>query len=134
MKVKGVLKIVLLVAAAILIVMLPIILVVGVWIYLIWMAWKKKTKIFHDQMEPQLAERRLKMLEALLLLAGISLLGGIVGIIGHNALYALSETEEEEIVFFSIAIFSLVLFTAATIGGSVIFLKGRRKQDKGIPK
>jgi hypothetical protein len=57
--------------------------------------------------------------------------GGIVGIIVHNVLYGLSEIEEP--VFFSIAIFSLVLFTIATIGSLVIFLQGRRKQDKEIP-
>jgi hypothetical protein len=132
MKVKGILKIVLLVVAAVLIVGLPILLVVGVWIYLVWMAWKKKTKIFHDQMEPQLAERRLKILEALLLLAGISLLGCIVGFIVFFAIYGPSE--EDEPVLFLTMIPSLVLFTAATIASLVIFLKGRRKQDKEIPK
>ncbi len=132
MRVKGVLKIVLLVAVAVLIVWVPFILVVGVWIYLVWMVWKKKIKIFHDQMEPKLAERRLKMLKALLLVAGISLVGSIVGIIVHNALYGLSEMEEP--VSFVIALVALVLFTIATIGGLIIFLKGRRQQDKGIPK
>jgi Ca2+/Na+ antiporter len=131
MKVKGVLKIVLLVAAAVLIVWLPIILVVGVWIFLVWMVWKKKANIFHHQVELKLTERSLKRLKAFLLVAGISLVGGIVGIIVHNVLYGLSEIEEP--VFFSIAIFSLVLFTIATIGSLVIFLQGRRKQDKEIP-
>ena len=125
MKVKGVLKIVLLVAVAVLIVWLPFILVVGVWVYLVWMVWKKKTKIFHDQMEPKLAERRLKMLKALLLVAGISLVGGIVGIIVHNALYGLSEMEEP--VSFLIALSFIGLFVIATSGGLYIFLKGRRK-------
>ena len=83
-------------------------------------------------MEPKLAERRLKMLKALLLVAGISLVGSIVGIIVHNALYGLSEMEEP--VSFVIALVALVLFTIATIGGLIIFLKGRRQQDKGIPK
>jgi polyferredoxin len=95
------------------------------------MVWKKKTNIFHDQMEPKLAERRLKMLKAFLLVAGISFVVFIVGVVVHNVLYALSEIEEP--VFFSIAIFSLVLFTIATIGSLVIFLQGRRKQDKEIP-
>jgi len=134
MKVKGVLKIVLLVVAAVLILWFPFILVVGVWTFLVWMVWKKKANIFHHQVELKLTERSLKRLKAFLLVAGISLLGGIVGIILHNALYALSEMEEDEIVFFSIAIFFLVLFTAATIGGLVIFLKGQRKQDSGISK
>ena len=46
---------------------------VGVWIYLVWMVRKKKTKIFHDQMESKLAERRYKMLKTFLLIGGISL-------------------------------------------------------------
>ena len=44
---------------------------IAVWIYLAWMVWKKKTQIFHDQMEPKSAERRLKWLKASLLVAGI---------------------------------------------------------------
>jgi hypothetical protein len=134
MKVKGVLKIVLLVLAAVLIIWLPIIPVVGVWIFLVWMVWKKKANIFHHHVELKLTERSLKRLKAFLLVAGISLLGGIVGIIMHNVLYGLSDMEEDEVVLFSIALFSLVLFTAATIGGLVIFLKGQRKQDNGIWK
>ncbi len=39
------------------------VILVGVWIYLVWMVWKKKTNIFHDQMESKLAERRLKRLK-----------------------------------------------------------------------
>jgi len=98
---------------------------VGVWIYLVWMVWKKKAKIFHDQMEPKLAERRLKRLKVFLLVAGISLAAGIVGVILHNALYGLSETEEP--VSFFIALVALWVFVIATIGGLVIFLRGRRK-------
>jgi len=82
--------------------------------------------------ETKIAERRLKMLKAFLLVAGISFAVFIVGVVVHNVLYALSEIEEH--VFFSIAIFSLVPFAVGTIGGLVIFLKGRRKQHKGIPK
>ena len=46
---------------------------VRVWIFLVWMVWQKKTNIFHDQIEPKLAERRLKRLITFLLVAGISL-------------------------------------------------------------
>ena len=99
---------------------------VGVWIYLVWMVWKKKTKIFHDQMEPKLAERRLKMLKTFLLVAGISLAVGIVGVILHGVLGALLEIEEELVSFF-IALVGLYVFNIATIGGLVIFLTGRRK-------
>ncbi len=102
------------------------------WIYLVWMVRKKKANLFHDQVEPKIAERRLKMLKALLLVAGISFAVFIVGVVVHNVLYALSEIEEP--VFFSIALFSLVPFAVGTIGGLVIFLKGQRKQDKGIPE
>jgi len=99
---------------------------VGVWIYLVWMVRKKKTKIFHDQMEPKLAERRLKRLKVFLLVAGISLAVFIVGVILHGVLGALLEIEEEPVSFF-IAIVALWVFIIATIGGLVIFLKGRRK-------
>ncbi len=87
-----------------------------VWIYLVWMVWKKKTN---------LAEGRLKMLKVFLLVAGISLAVGIVGVIAHNALYGLSEIEKP--VSFVIALVGLWVFFIATIGGLVIFLKGRRK-------
>ena len=110
------------IAAAIL--FLPGVLI-AVRIYLVWMVWKKKTNIFHDQMEPKLAQRRLKMLKVFMVVAGISFAVFIVGVIVHNALYGLSEIEEP--VSFFIAIFSLVPFTVGTIGGLVIFLKGRRK-------
>jgi hypothetical protein len=96
-----------------------------VWIYLVWMVWKKKTNIFHDQVEPKIAERRLKMLKAFLLVAGISFAVFIVGVILHNVLYGLSGTEEH--VFFIIAIVALWVFIIATVGGLVIFLKGRRE-------
>jgi drug/metabolite transporter (DMT)-like permease len=95
----------------------------AVWIYLVFVVWKKKISLFRDQMEPKLAERRYKMLKAFLLIAGISLAGGIVGIVVHNVLYGLSETEEP--VFFSIAISALLVFIIATVGGLVIFLKLR---------
>jgi len=96
-----------------------------VWIYLAWMVWKKKTQIFHDQMEPKLAERRLKWLKASLLVAAISFVVFLVSTILLRALHALFEGKEE--LFFFIAIFSLMLLAVATIGGLVIFLKGRRK-------
>ncbi len=105
----------------------------AVWIYLVWMVWKKKTDIFHDQTEPKLAERRLKMLKVFLLVAGISLgvlIVLLVGVILYNALYGLNEIDNGEIadaVAHYIAFSSLGVFIVATIGGLVIFLKGRRK-------
>ena len=98
---------------------------IGVWIYLAWMVWKKKANLFDDQMEPKIAERRLKMLKTFLLVAGISLAVGVVGAILHNVLYGINEIEEP--VSFFIGILGLLGFVIATIGGLVIFLKGRRK-------
>jgi len=105
---------------------LPIVaLLVGVWIYLVLMVRKKKISLFHDQMEPKLAERRLKILKAFLMVAGISLAAGIVVVILHGVLSALLEIEEP--VSFFIAFVALCVFIIATIGGLVIVLKGRRK-------
>ena len=103
-------------------IVLPIIVL---YIYFVWMVRKKKTNIFHDQMEPKLAERRYKMLKVFLLVAVISLAVGIVGVVVHNVIYGLSEVEES--IFFVIALVGLWAFYIATIGGLVIFLKGQRK-------
>ncbi len=106
--------------------------VIGFWIYLVWTVRKKKTRIFHDQMEPKSAERRLRILKVFLLVAGISLLVGIVGVILHNVLYGLSEIEEP--VSFGIGLGGLFVFSIATIGGLVVYFIGRRKTAKEIPK
>lgn len=102
-----------------------VIAVAGWWIYLLWMIRKKKTKIFHEQIESKLTERRLKMLKTFVLVAGISLAVGIVGVIVHNVIYGLSEIEEP--VAFSIGIAGLLMFVIATIGSLIIFIIGRRK-------
>jgi hypothetical protein len=98
---------------------------IGVWTYLVYMVRKKKTDLFGDQMEPKEAERRLKMLKAYLLVAGISLAVGIVGAILYNVLYGLLEKEEP--ISFGIALVGLFVFFIATIGGLITFLTGRRK-------
>lgn len=113
------------IAASFFMIMLTAGAAIAVWIYLVWMVLKKKTQIFHDQMEPRLAERRLKMLKASLLVAAISLIGGIAGVIGHNAIYAATETEEA--VFFFVALSTIWLFTLVTGGSLAIFLKGRQR-------
>ena len=95
------------------------------WICLVWMVRKKKTKIFHDQMEPKLAERRLKWLKKFLLVGGISLAMFIFGTILHNTLSARLETEEP--ISFFIGISGGLLLFLANIGSLVIFLTGRRK-------
>ncbi len=95
-----------------------------VWIYLVFMVRKEKANLFHDQMEPKLAERRYKMLKTFLLVGGISFAVFIVGTILHGVLGALLEIEEELVSFF-VALVGLYVFIIATIGGLVIFLKGR---------
>jgi len=109
--------------------LLPIaVILVGVWIYLVWMVRKKKISLFGDQMEPKLAERRYKMLKAFLLVAGISFLVFWADFVLQVVLVVIFDLPEEEgpVVFF-IALFSIGVFIIATIGGLVIFLKGRRK-------
>ncbi len=96
------------------------------WIYLVWMVREKKASLFHDQMEPKLAERQYKMLKTFLMVAGISFAVFIVGFILHGVGGALLEIEEEPVSFF-IALTALWVFVIATIGGLVTFLKGRRK-------
>lgn len=112
-------------AASFFLIMLTAGAAIAVWIYLVWMVWKKKTEIFHEQMEPELAKRRLKMLKASLLVAAISIVGVIVGVVMHNAMYAATGTEEA--VFFWIALSTIWLFTLATGSGLAIYLKGRQK-------
>ena len=101
----------------------------AVWIYLVWMVWKKKTNIFHDQMEPKSAERRLKRLKTFLLVGGISYAMFWVTVLPLRVAIAVMFNQPEEggpVVHF-IAGFFVMLFTIGTIGGLVIFLKGRRK-------
>lgn len=99
---------------------------IGVWVYLLWMIQKKKTKIFSEKVEAKLAERRLKKLKVFLLVAGISLAVGIVGIITHGVLGITLEIEEE-VVSFIIALVGIWMFIASTIAGLSIFLTGRLK-------
>ncbi len=105
---------------------LPIL--VGVWIFLVWLVWKKKTNLFHDQMEPKLAERRYKRLKTFLLVAGIGFAMFWVMVILQVVLVGIfNQPEEEGPVVFFIALLAVVVFIIATIGGLVIFLKGRRR-------
>ncbi len=104
----------------------------GVWIYLVWTFRKRKTSLFHDRMEPESVERHLRWLRIFLLVAGISLAVGIVGVIVHNVIYAVSDVEEA--VFFSIGLAGLLVFVIATIGSLVTLLIGRRGTSKAIPE
>lgn len=98
---------------------------IATWIYLTVMVRKKKTNLFHDQMEPKLAESKLERLKAYLKVAGIAFFVALIGIIVHNVLSGLLETEEP--ISFFIGFGVLVVFMIATTGGLVIFLQGRQK-------
>ena len=97
---------------------------VGAWIYMVWMVWRKKTKISYDQMEPERAERRYQIMKVSLMAAGVLLLAGIIGAVGHNAIYAMKEIEES--LFFFTAIVGLFGFVIATTGGWIFYFIGRK--------
>jgi len=96
------------------------VILVGVWIYLAWMVWKKKT-----------VSRYLKALKTFLLVAGISFVVFNACVILQIVLDLIGK---EEPVSFFIALVGLRVFIVATIVGLVIFLIGRLKQAKRIPK
>ena len=91
----------------------------AVWIFLVRTVWKKKTKIFHDQMEPKLAERRLKRLKTCLLVGGMSFAMFWLNILVGNVIF------DKDPFSYVIAYFSAGLFLIATIGCLVISFKGR---------
>ena len=96
-----------------------------IFIYLLVMVRKNKSKIFDGKTEPELAEKRYKILKVFLMVAGMSLAVGIVGVIAYNLIYGLCETEEP--VTFFIGVVGIFVFIIATIGGLVMFIIGRRK-------
>jgi len=96
----------------------------GAWIYFVRMVWKKGTSLFHEEMKPELAERRLKRLITFLLVAGISW----AAINGGFIAYALEgRYVKGDPVSIFISFIGIMAFIIATIGSLVIFLRGRRK-------
>ena len=100
------------------------------WIFLVWIVWKKKIKIFQDQMEPKLIERRLKWVKTFLMLGGMLFAMFWLNILLGIVIFGPTEGS----VGFIIGFISAVLFVIAAIVGVVILIKGQRKQDEGIPK
>ena len=66
---------------------------IAVWMYLVYMVQEEKANLFDDYVEPKIAERRYKMLKTFPLVAGISLVVGIVGAILYHVLYGIEEIE-----------------------------------------
>ena len=77
-------------------------------------------------MEPELAERRLRRLKKFLIVGGISV-AAVIPVTLYAAIVDPSEEGAAFAVVFSILVFCYVLFHIGTIGGLVIFLKGRRE-------
>ena len=95
---------------------------VAIPIFLAWIVWKKKTQIFPDQIEPESAERLLKILKASLLVALISFAMIVLTILLGVLVFHLPED-----VLFYIGFFWLFMFAIPTSGSLVIYFKGRRK-------
>jgi len=95
------------------------------WIYLGVMVRKRKTSMFHDQMEPEIAERHLKKLKTSLIVSGVSFPVSIACIILHNVLSGLSDIEEP--ISLLIGVGALWVFIITTAFGLVIFLRGKQK-------
>ncbi len=94
------------------------------WIYL-GVMYRKRKRIFYEEIELGLAKKQLKRLKILIIAAGISFTIAIVGIIMHNVQSGLSEAEES--LFFFIGIVASYLFILASAGGLLIFIEGSRK-------
>ena len=97
---------------------------IAVWVFFGWMVWKKETSLFHDQMEPELAERLLRRLKIFILL------GGIVLLIAFVILFlgiALANTLKEEETFTLVGWSLGLLVFISIINSLVIFFRGRRK-------
>lgn len=94
------------------------------WIYL-GVIFRKRKRIFNEKINPGTAQKLLKWLKGILILAGISSLVSIVCIIVHNLGSSLSDSEKSR--YFIIGITALYVFILSSAGGLVIFLKGRQK-------
>ena len=79
--------------------------------------------MFHDQMEPESAERRLRILKRFLLVAGIALVVGAIVSVGY-AIFG--DTEAEGGALFVILLSLVGVFVIGTAGGLVTFLRERR--------
>ena len=99
------------------------VILLGVWVYLVVMVWKKKAYIFRDQMESKLAIRRYKMLKVSLLVAGVSCAVYWVSILGIAMTFDPPPAPFLGVLItFGLAC-GVVLFPIATIGSLVIFLR-----------
>ncbi len=97
------------------------------WVYLGVLFWKRK-RVFHEEIEPQLAKKQLKRLKILSIVAGISFIIAVVGIVTHNVQSSLPETKES--LYFFIGIIATYIFILASVVSFVIFLKSRQNPNR----
>ena len=95
------------------------------WIFMMRKVRAKKTDIFPEQIGIKSAEKRLKVLNILLVIGGVTFLIGLAGVIAHNTLYAVNETEDA--VTFILGIFGIGIFVITTFNSLLIFILLRRK-------
>ena len=69
-------------------------LALGIWLYLVWMVWKKKASLFNNQEEAATAIKLLKRLKILLLIAGVAFAAFIIWALRHNIQPGVPETEK----------------------------------------
>jgi polyferredoxin len=125
------------IAAAILVPMLILgTLIVGIliwaWISFVRKVWEKGTSLFHEEMKPKLAEKRLKRLKTFLLVAGISLAASIAGFAIYLVLF--EQYEIDDSISFGFGLFGMMAFIIAIISSLILFIRGRRKHHKGVLK
>ena len=90
------------------------VLLMGIWIYMVWMVRRYKSSLFYDP-------RRYKILKVLLSVAGISEAAFITSLIVQATIFG---WPEEPVVFHIVL---EMLFYAGTIVSMVIFVFGRRR-------
>ena len=95
------------------------------WIFMMREVRTKKTDIFAEQINIKSAEKRLKILNILLVIGGVTFLIGLAGVIAYNAIYAVNETEDA--VTFILGISGLAIFVITTISSLLVFIFRRRK-------
>jgi hypothetical protein len=76
-------------------------------------------------MEPELAEKRLKLLKKVIKIGGISLAVFVIGVIVHNVLFAVLDKEES--ISFAVSLLSGFILFLSIIGSLVIYIAGRMK-------
>jgi hypothetical protein len=95
------------------------------WVYLVMKIRKQEVLIFQDLVEPALAERLLKKMKVLLIVAGCAFLLFIFGAFLQRDTH--NQTIFEVPLPFIITLVSVWVFIFSTFGSLMIFLKGQQK-------